>query len=55
MWERWDGSDYEIFSNFDGRLTNNARFDDMSAAVSGANVVWDGSDREIVQQLRRAA
>ncbi len=49
VWRRWDGSDWEIHSNFAGQLTNNS-IDDERPRISGTNVVWsasDGSDDEI--------
>jgi hypothetical protein len=41
VWMHWDGSDYEIYSNFGGQLTNNNR-PDAAPAISGTNVVWNG-------------
>ena len=45
----YDGSDYEIYSNFAGQLTDNTT-DDSMPSISGTNIVWqywDGSDWEI--------
>ena len=49
VWSGWDGSDWEVYSNYAGAMTNNSR-DDMAPAISGTNVVWQrwaGSDWEI--------
>jgi hypothetical protein len=49
VWQGYDGSDYEIYSNFAGQLTSNS-FNDLSPAISGMNVAWmglDGDDSEI--------
>ena len=49
VWSGWDGGDYEIYSNFDGQLSNNDT-GDFYPSISGTNVVWrhyDGSDMEI--------
>lgn len=45
----WDGTDYELYSNFGGQLTDN-RTDDWFPDISGTSVVWhgwDGFDYEI--------
>jgi len=39
VWMGWDGSDYEIYSNFAGQLTNNDTWD-TGPSISGTNVVW---------------
>jgi len=39
VWRGWDGSDWEIYSNFAGQLTNND-VDDFEPDISGTNVVW---------------
>lgn len=49
VWSGWDGSDYEIFSNFAGQLSNNNTIVSY-ISISGTNVVWqgwDGHDTEI--------
>ena len=40
VWAGWDGSDYEIYSNFAGQLTNN-NVRDVNPSISGTNVVWN--------------
>jgi serralysin len=39
VWQGWDGSHSQIYSNFAGQLTNGS-FNSFEPAVSGANVVW---------------
>ena len=49
VWYAYDGSDFEIYSNFAGQLTDNST-DDQWPSISGTNVVWygwDGHDLEI--------
>lgn len=50
VWEGYDTEEYsEIFSNFDGKISNIAA-DNLQPDISGTNVVWrfrDGSDWEI--------
>jgi hypothetical protein len=50
VWAFYDGSDFEIYTNFGGQLTDNDDFEDLTPDISGTNVVWsgyDGSDYEI--------
>lgn len=39
VWSQWDGSDWEIYSNFAEQLTDND-IDDRNPDISGTNVVW---------------
>lgn len=41
VWSGWDGSDWEIYSNFAGQLTDNS-ISDFTPSISGTNVVWFG-------------
>ena len=39
VWSAWDGSDWEIYSNFAGQITDN-EVCDACPDISGTNVVW---------------
>ena len=41
VWQRWAGSDWEIYSNFAGRLTDNARADNEPRHLRGPT--WCGN------------
>ena len=44
VWRTLVGSDWEIYSNFGGQLSDDSSQNNFLPAISGTNVVWYGSD-----------
>ena len=43
VWQSHDDYDWEIYTNFVGRVTDNS-FSDSTPDISGTNIVWSGYD-----------